>query len=75
MRIFESIAERVNCTFFAALAERPVCRSRARWPTRGAVLHLASQYGADPEGTDAERRYLRQRHVTLGGRQGSGPPG
>ena len=23
---------------------------------RGAVLHLASQYGADPEGTDPERR-------------------
>ena len=44
--------QRVNCTFFAALAERSVCRSRARWPTRGAVLHLASQYGADPEGTD-----------------------
>ena len=40
---------------------------------RGAVLHLASQYGADPEGTDPERRYLRQRHV--GGRQRFGPPG
>ena len=42
---------------------------------RRAVLHLARQYGADPEGTDPEWRYLRRRHVTPGGRQGSGPPG